>query len=202
MTRVAILVSTPIKPDLAASIAAGEAPRRDYFELRDMLGAELMSPPDNPGRMYSMLRKAGGNALAMAVTAWQRRNSYDVILTDQETVGLALAMMFKLTRVRKGHVMITHYLTPFKKQIFYKWFHAQRQIDRTICYSTPQEKLARKELGLRPDQVALVLHPADSDFWRPAASDEDRDTDRRLLGEEDLDLPEGSHLNGSVGHDF
>lgn len=202
MTRTTVLVSTPIKPDLAASIQAGEAPRRDYFELRDMLGAELMSPPDKPGRFYSLLRKLGGNAGAMAVTAWLRRDSYDVILTDQETVGLALAMLFKLTRVRRGHVMITHYLTPFKKQIFYRWFRAQTHIDRTICYSTAQERLARKELGLRSDQVALVLHPADSEFWSPSASEEEREADRQLLKDAGIDLPDDAPVICSAGREF
>ena len=202
MTATAVLVSTPVRPDLAQAIASGEAPRRDYFELRDMLGAELISPPEQPGRLYSLLSKLGGHAMAMAVTAWQRRHSYDVILTDQETVGLVLAMLFKLTHTRRGHVMISHYLTPFKKQVFYRWFHAQTRIDRTICYSTAQERLAREKLGLRADQVALVLHPADSTFWRPAANAEEREADVLMLKEAGLDLPEGAPLVCSAGREF
>jgi glycosyltransferase involved in cell wall biosynthesis len=48
--------------------------------------------------------------------------------------------------------------------------HVQSHIDCTVCYSTAQEKLAREKLGLRPDQARLVLHPADSDFWKPAST--------------------------------
>src|SRR5690242_8823820 len=115
MQRTAILISTPMKPGLAEAIAAGEAPRRDYLELQADLRAELLAPPGNPGLVYRVLRRAGGNSLAMGVKAWAKRADYDVIVTDQETVGIILALLYKLTRTRRGHVMITHYLTPAKK---------------------------------------------------------------------------------------
>src|SRR5213593_4065625 len=105
MTRFAVLVSSPPRSGLVDAIAAGEAPRCDYFDLRDMLGAELMLPPERPGRVYSALRKLGGHSLAMAWTAWTRRRRYDVIITDQEHTGLLLALLFKVTRTRRGHLM-------------------------------------------------------------------------------------------------
>src|SRR5437868_567720 len=177
MTHYAVLVSSPPRSGLAEAIAAGEAPRRDYFDMRDMLGAELMLPPERPGRVHSVLHKVGGNALAMAWTAWSRRRDYDVIITDQEYAGLLLALLYKFTRTRRGHVMISHYLTPAKKQVFFRLLKVQSHIDRTICYSTAQEKLAHNTLGLRDSQVSLVLHPADSAFWKPAASDSEREAD-------------------------
>lgn len=182
-------------------IAAGEAPRRDYFELRDMLGAEIITPEEQPGRLYKLLRK-GGSALVTAYTAWQRRGDYDVILTDQEGTGILLALLYKLTRTRRGHVMISHYLTPAKKQIFYRLFKVQNQIDVTVCYSSPQVKVAREKLGLKRDQVALVLHPADHDFWRPAASDEEREADEALLREAGLDIPQDAPVICSAGLEF
>ncbi len=202
MTRIAVLVSSPIRGGLAEAIAAGEAPRRDYFELRDMLGGELMSPPDKPGRLYTALRKVGGNAFAMAWTGWARRKEYDVIVADQEYTGLLLALIFKLTRTRRGHVMISHYLSPLKKQVFFRVLKAQSHIDRTICYSTAQEKLARTKLGLHDDQVSLVLHPADNAFWKPAASSSERETDNEMLRQVGLDLPDGTPVVCSAGLEF
>src|ERR1051325_3869432 len=98
MTRTAIIVSSPNKSRRAGASAGGDAPGRDYFELRDRRGAELMSPPEKPGRLYTALRKVGGNALAMAWTAWARRKEYDLVITDQEYTGLLLALFFKATR--------------------------------------------------------------------------------------------------------
>jgi glycosyltransferase involved in cell wall biosynthesis len=202
MPRIAVLVSTPLRSGLAQAIATGEAPRRDYFELRDMLGAELMAPPVRPGRFHAALQKVGGNALAMAATAWLQRGRYDAILTDQESIGLALAMLFKLTGTRRGHVMISHYLTPAKKQVFFRLFKAQAAIDCTVCYSTAQEELALNGLGLRPDQVSLVLHPADSLFWSPAASSAESERDARELAHAGLDLPAEAPLVVSAGLEF
>jgi glycosyltransferase involved in cell wall biosynthesis len=202
MARVVVLVSTLIKPNLAEAIAAGEAPRRDYFELQDMLGCELMSPPPPAGMIYRMLRKLGGTASAMAWAAWLSRHHYDVILTDQEAAGLILALLFKLTRIRRGHVMISHYLTPAKKQILYRLLRAQTHIDVTVCYSSAQEKLARDNLRLNRDQVSLVLHPADSRFWRPIADREEFLADKEMLHQAGIHLPEHAQVVCSAGLEF
>ena len=202
MTRTLILVSSSIREGLAEQIAAGEAPKRDYFELRDMLNAELMSPPSQPGGLYRLMHKVGGNALAMAISAWTRRGEYDLILTDQEGTGLLLALLFKFTGTRRGHVMISHYLTPTKKQLFYRYLHVQSHIDCTVCYSTAQEKLAREKLGLGPGQASLVLHPADAHFWQPAATEEEQEADLRALRDAGLDLPAGTPLICSAGLEF
>lgn len=183
-------------------IEAGEAPRRDYFELRDMLGAELLSPPPSSGRLHSLLRKVGGNALAMSVAAWSRRADYDLILTDQEGSGLLLAMLFKLTRTRKAHVMISHYLTPKKKQILYNLFGVQSHIDCTVCYSTAQEKVAREQLHLTSAQVRMVLHPADSNFWTPVADRKEAVSDEQVLRDAGLHLPAGVPVICSAGLEF
>ncbi len=202
MTHIAILVSTPIKPNLAETIAAGEAPRRDYLELGYMLDAELISPPPPPGFLNRLLSKVGGNALAMAWTAWTRRGDYDTILTDQEAAGLVLALLFKLTRTRRGHVMISHYLTPAKKQILYRLLRAQSHIDVTICYSTAQEQVARSKLHLNQNQVSMVLHPADSRFWRPAAGREEVLADQEMLRQAGIHLPEHAQVICSAGLEF
>lgn len=202
MTKAAIIVSTPIKIGLAEAIASGEAPRRDYYELRDMLRAELVAPPAQPGRTYRAIRNVGGNALAMAVAAWRKRQEYDVLLTDQEGTGLLLALLLKLTRKRPGHVMISHYLTPAKKQLFFRLLGASKSIDRTICYSTAQERVAREKLGLGPSEVSLVLHPADSDFWKPATTEVEREADVELLRQVGLNLPGGTAVISSAGLEF
>lgn len=202
MTRVAVLVSTQIKDNLAEAIASGEAPRRDYLELQRMLDAELISPAQSGGFVYSVLHRLGGAALAMTWIAWARRNDYDVILTDQEATGLVLALLNKLTRTRRGHVMISHYLTPAKKQILYRLLRVQTHIDITVCYSTAQEKVAREQLHLTQDQVGLVLHPADSRFWRPAADHGEAHADLELLRQAGVHLPDHAQVVCSAGLEF
>ena len=201
MTRVTVLVSTQIKEGLAEMIAAGEAPRRDYFELRDMLNAELMSLP-LPRKLIYRILKPAGTALAMAWSAWARRSEYDIIVTDQEATGLVLALLFKLTRTRRGHIMISHYLSPAKKQVLYRWLRAQTHIDITVCYSTAQEKVALEKLHLKKEQVGLVLHPADSRFWRPAASHSEAQADLEILHRAGVYLPDHAQVVCSAGLEF
>ena len=105
-------------------------------------------------------------------------------------------------RAKRGHVMISHYLTPRGKQLFYKLLKVQSHIDRTVCYSTAQEKLARNELGLKPNQLALVLHPADGLFWRPAASLEEQEADDALLKQVWPDMLADKPLVCSAGLEF
>ncbi len=202
MARTAILVSTPVNVNQKEMIASEQAPRRDYLELQDLLSAELISPATAAGFIYNFLRKVSGTAVAMAWTAWARRNAYDLILTDQEATGLVLALLYKITRTQRGHVMISHYLTPAKKQLLYRLLRVQTHIDVTVCYSTAQEKVARENLHLKQEQVGLVLHPADSRFWKPAASRAEEQADLEVLREAGVHLPDHARVVCSAGLEF
>jgi glycosyltransferase involved in cell wall biosynthesis len=47
-----------------------------------------------------------------------------------------------------------------------------------------------------------VLHPADGNFWRPAATDAEREQDAQWLREAGLDLPPAAPLIASAGLEF
>jgi glycosyltransferase involved in cell wall biosynthesis len=78
----------------------------------------------------------------------------------------------------------------------------QTHIDVTICYSSAQERIAREKLHLRPDQVSLVLHPADIRFWRPADGRQEAQADRELLRQAGVHLPEHAQVVCSAGLEF
>lgn len=165
--RIAIVVASPIKPDLPAKIERGESPRRDYFELQQALGATLINV-DRPFDLVSrLLWRTLGRPAAHAWLAFRRRNDYDVVHTLSEDVGLILALLFKLLHVRRRHVMVAHYLTPRKKRLLFRLFHLETHIDKIVVYSTPQERVALDLLRLPAHKVVCVLHPADHIFWHP-----------------------------------
>ena len=167
--KIAIVVGSKIKPGLEADVAAGLSPGRDYFELAQMLGATLINYDQPTDLVSRLLWKVLGRPAAHAWLAFRRRAEYDVIHTLSEDVGLVLALLFKLARVRRGHVMVAHYLTPPKKRLLFRLFHVASHIDKIIVYSTPQLRVARGGLGLPEQKVECVLHPADHLFWRPEA---------------------------------
>ncbi|MCI0441413.1 MAG: glycosyltransferase family 4 protein, partial [Chloroflexi bacterium] len=78
-----------------------------------------------------------------------------------------LALMFKLARCNKPHVMVNHYLTPAKKSVFVKRLGVASHIDRFICYGSTQVSFLTETLGIPAEKVELALHPADSRFWHP-----------------------------------
>ena len=169
-TRFAIIVATPVRAAEAEEIGAGRRPRRDYLELADELQARLIHEDRPRGLLLALVWRAFGRSTAHALIAFQRRAEYDVVHTLSEDVGLPLALLLKLFRVRRGHVMVGHRLSPLKKRIFFKLLGVGSHIDRVVVYSTPQLRVAREQLGIPEAKVELVLHPADHRFWAPAAN--------------------------------
>jgi glycosyltransferase involved in cell wall biosynthesis len=141
-------------------IAAGREPRRDYLELADALGAELIDsgPDDAPEGLRAGLRAAW--------TAFRRRNEYDVIVTNERS-GIPLAFLLRLTRTRRGQVMVAHWLSPAKKRVPFSRLGLRDVIDRVVVYGTEQERFALERLHVPLAKVEKVMHAADADFWHP-----------------------------------
>jgi glycosyltransferase involved in cell wall biosynthesis len=140
-------------------IVAGREPKRDYLELVDALGAQLIEGgADKPEGLRSGLRAAW--------TAFKRRGEYDVIMTNEGS-GIPLALLLRLARARRGQVMVGHWLTPPKKSLPFKWLGLRDAIDRVVVYCTAQERFALEQLRVPRARVAKVLHAADAEFWHP-----------------------------------
>jgi glycosyltransferase involved in cell wall biosynthesis len=157
--RYAILVPGPATG--REDIAAGRAPRRDYLDLADALGAKIIEI--GPRWARGALR----SGLAAAWTAFTRRGEYDVIVTMAERSGIPLSVLLRLVRARRGHVMIAHWLSPTKKRLALQWSLASSAIDRIVVYGSTQERVAVDQLKLPRRRVRMLRHAADAGFWRP-----------------------------------
>lgn len=171
MTRFAIVVASPVRDEEPEEIRSGRRPRRDYLELGRALDAVLIHEDRPRGWLAAVVWRLLGRPAAHALIAFQLRAEYDVVHTLSEDVGLPLALLFKLFRVRRGHVMVGHRLSPLKKRIFISLLHVETHLDRVVVYSSPQLRFARERLGLPTSKLALVLHPADHRFWAPNGSE-------------------------------
>ena len=163
--KCAIVLNTPMLQATDGRQQDEDVPRRDYLLLAECLNAQVISP--NPPSKGGVLGHHWASLLAVAWRTFRRRDEYDVVLTMSEQVGLPLALLFKLARCKKTHIMINHYVTPARKGIFLRLFHVGSHITKFICYGTVQASFLTEELGIPPEKVELVLHPADPHFWQP-----------------------------------
>ena len=173
MPRVLLVISADSAPETLDEIAARRQPRKDYLELRDALGADLLTP--------SMTTAPGGKSAALAWTAFQRRNDYDVIFTDNEGTGLPLALLLRSTPPGKPrHACLSHYLSTTSKRALFR-FGAGQRIDTLIVHSTAQARVATETLGMPAKKVALLPYFADERFWDPALASPDASASRPLI---------------------
>jgi len=167
--RILLVISAEPAPETLEEIAAGRQPRRDYLALRDASGADLLTPSMATATAVGRMRaRLGGKPAALAWAAFQRRNRYKTIFTDNEGTGLPLALLLRGAHPGKPrHVCLSHYLSSAKKRVLFR-LGAGRRIDTLITHATAQARIAVETLGLLAKQVALLPYFADERFWDPA----------------------------------
>jgi glycosyltransferase involved in cell wall biosynthesis len=153
----------------------GSAPRKDYLVLRDALDATILNPSSVEGQpLARALARALGMPVALAWLAFTRRAAYDVLLTDGEHIGIPLALLLKLARATTPMLTLGHRITPFKKQVFFRWLKIQTHMAKIVLHASYQQELAVERLGIAPDRLAVVPYQVDTEFWRPLPVAEER----------------------------
>lgn len=194
--RVLLIVNAVLDDKKIPAIAAGTYPRKDYYELREALDADIIDLGAVDKCWWTrILRRVIGASLAQVVLARTRASRYDAVFVDQETTGFAFAAL--LSRRRPRLVMIGHFLSPRKAQLS-RALGLQRKIDCMIVHSTQQQRSAERGLGLRPAQIALVPYQTDEHFWSPrpatakrqicAVGLENRDYDTLIAAVRNMDI--------------
>ena len=149
-----------------------EEPRSDYLLLAASMDAQIVAPQRGAARRSLAFRFY--SYLSQAWRVFRRRHEYDVVLTMSEQVGLLLALLFKVARCKKTHIMVSHYMTPSRKSAFLRLLHVDSHITKFICYGTVQAAFLTRDLGVPKEKVEFVLHPKDQLFWRPMPLPEER----------------------------
>jgi glycosyltransferase involved in cell wall biosynthesis len=151
-----------------ADIAAGLSPRKDYFELQDALGADILDLTAIEKRSWSrFLARACGTSVAQAVLASKAADQYDAVFADRESTGFALATLLKLRRKRPRLTVLTHFLSSPAKQRLFRSLWLDRMIDAVLVHSSSQEQVARDKLDCPAEKIKLLPYHADTQFWRP-----------------------------------
>lgn len=173
--RVAVFLSAPVSDEQKEKIRTGRAPRHDLLTLAERLGATLILSTSTDAYRNSRSGLRVWHLARMGWQAFKRRNDYDVIVTDLDAVGGVLAILFKITRSKKGHVVICHgKLSSGWQARFTRWFRLKNQIDYFVCYGAAVASKFIDKVNIPPEQVKLVRHPADHHWWVPTSGKPER----------------------------
>lgn len=165
--RTAVLVSVPVDRSLKEQAQKGLSPQRDYFALADALDATLITPATRSVGRGSRLTKLT-ETFKIAWRAFRQRGQYDLIIADVERVGVLLALLFKLSGVKKRLILICHSrLTGHLESRLVKMFRLQTHIDRFLCYNPVVAQKLAVVHKLPARQLPTVRHASDHHFWHP-----------------------------------
>ena len=168
--RCLILAAGRFDDALRDEIARQREPRLDVFELARVLDAQVIDFKDvdaSRDPAVKLVARTAGKSAAVALLGFRARANHDAFFTTGEDIGLPLALLLRGTSNRGSHTMIAHTLFPQKKQLFFKLGGAGKAIDRTLVYSTSEERLAIDTLGLPASSVERIYYHADQEFFRP-----------------------------------
>jgi glycosyltransferase involved in cell wall biosynthesis len=171
--RALLLIEANVDPALHAEIAADRFPRKDYFELARHLQADILDWSSLEARpMSRLLARFAGKSLTQAWLAFRQRGRYNVLYSASERQGIPLALLLKLAHARTPHVMLTHYLSPWKKRFWFRWARIQSHTSAILCHSSEQRRLLIEDLHVPESKVVLLPYQADQHFWRPMTAAE------------------------------
>lgn len=165
--KAAFLLSAPYEQASIDAADAGALPRPDYLLLTRAIGADLLTPVEGYQSPIGKFR----TFLRLTSVAWhgfRKRKEYDVIISDQERVGLILALLLRLSRSRTRHVMICHAKVISRLSLLLiRIFGLNNHIDRYVCYGPQIAKVLEDRFPETREKLKVIYHPADHRFWRP-----------------------------------
>lgn len=149
---------------------AGEEPRS--LLLEEVLGCDVLDEFEVTGmagwrgRVYKFLPYF----VAQAMEAALRSRSYDVVVTWSERHTVAVAALFACFRVRTPHLALMFWMSKPSVRIPLRIFRSG--VDRIITWSSLQRSLAIENSGFSPEDIVLVHHPVDQEFYHPGSDEQ------------------------------
>lgn len=143
----------------------GEEPRSMLLEevlACDVLDeAEIEAMKGWRGNLYRRLPLF----VAQAIEASTRSGSYDVVVTWSERHTVAVAALFAVFRVKTPHLALMFWISKPSVRLPLRLFRSG--VDRIITWSSVQRDAAVKSAGFGAEEVVLIRHPVDQEFFRP-----------------------------------
>ncbi len=166
-----MLVSAAVTGMLRQAVAEGSRPRPEYLLLEQDHDVELLDWSRLPGSHRH--RSAWSSAVHVAA-ALRALDRHDAVLSDGEHVGIPLALAMRACGIATPHLVIGHHLTTRTKARAFRHFRADHAMTRILVHSLLQAQVAHQELGIPAGKLVYQPYYADTEFWRPTRSAEER----------------------------
>lgn len=143
----------------------GEEPRSMLLE--DVLACDVLDEAAIEaisgwrGKLYRRLPVF----VSQALEATRRSSAYDVVVTWSERHTVAVAALFAVLRVKTPHLALMFWISKPSVRLPLRVFRSG--VDRVITWSSVQRDAAVKRVGFRADEVKLIRHPVDQEFFCP-----------------------------------
>ena len=158
--RIAIVVPDRLPANALAGAGEDESPRHWIAAIADELDAQVFAPEK---RRSGHMTWRGVKA---AWSAFRRRGEFDIVITDAEAAGFALAILF--TRSKKklaiyGEGRATHKGPDRIVRIL----GVRNRVDAIICLGQVNADRYVEILNYPREKVHCIPRPMDHAFWRP-----------------------------------
>src|SRR5207302_1607351 len=137
--------ASPSCPELARQADADERPRKDYVELARVLGADVLDDQYLETRAMPLARTIArrvSRADGQVLEAFLRGGRYDHICAWVDRVGLPLAFLHKLARIRRDLVLISSWLSAPRQAFLLRNLRVHTHLRAIVSYSSQQNEIA------------------------------------------------------------
>lgn len=155
-----VLVVIPSVADRQPASAC--RPRRDYNALCEALRASGAQ-----AELFDFQAAGVTGDLKLALATRARRQDFDAIYVNAESLGVPLALLSRGDKKRPRLVCVGHRLLTGRKKLFFRVLKAHKKMDRLLVYASTQEAFATVALGIEPERVERIQFHADSRFFHP-----------------------------------
>jgi glycosyltransferase involved in cell wall biosynthesis len=102
----------------------------------------------------------------------RRRNDYDVVVTWNEKLSVALMVRQFFAREKKPHIPMLYWFSRRRTRLALRAF--RRHVHALVTWTSVQRQYAIRELGISSEKLYLVKHFVDERFFRPRPGEDDR----------------------------
>jgi glycosyltransferase involved in cell wall biosynthesis len=110
-------------------------------------------------------------SIAQLIEALFILNRYDLVLSHTEKVSFPLALILKLVRSSKPHIVVLSRITSMDskrtKQKIWFFKKSMDSVTRFLIWSSVQRNIAIEQFGVPPDKIILLKRGIDQLFWKP-----------------------------------